>query len=180
MTDHNALRDRIHKANVDAGWWSDLQTGESILETRSRPEMLILIISEFCEAWLDGDQPDGHLPQYKAFHVEIADAAIRILDLSGGDNIELTDGRSEAVSGLMTHDIMQVVALIGSDALEGFRKGNRGKYEEAIQTTYHSLFKMAEVYGFDLLEMIEAKVAYNAKRADHKIENRKAPDGKKI
>lgn len=177
---HNELRDRIHQANIDAGWWSNLETGESIIETRSRPEMLVLIISELCEAWLDGNDPDGHLPQYKAFNVEIADAAIRILDLSGGDNIDLMEGRAESVSGLMTHDVMQVIATIGSDALEGFRKSNTGMYHEAIQTAYYTLFRIAEVYDFDLIEMIEAKVAYNAQRADHKIENRKASDGKKI
>lgn len=180
MINHNELRDRIHQGNVDAGWWSNLQTGESILETRSRPEMLVLIISELCEAWLDGDQPDGHLPQYPAFQVEMADAAIRILDLSGGDKIDLSPVHTDTPCGLLTHDLMLLVSFIGSDALEGFRKGNRSKYETAIQTTYHSLFRMAKAYGFDLMQMIEAKVAYNAQRADHKIENRKASDGKKI
>lgn len=61
-------------------WWKDLETGEPI--DRNVGEVLCLIHSEISEA-LEGhrkDLMDDHLPQYKMFSVELADAIIRILD----------------------------------------------------------------------------------------------------
>lgn len=176
---HNELRDETHAANVTAGWWSNIETGDSILETRNRPEMLCLITSELVEAYLDGFEPDGHLPNYPAFHVEIADAVIRILDLAGADQIDLSMGESQAVVGNPLNDLMTVVALVSGHALEGYRKTNTEKYHTAIQDAYATLFHIAEVYDFDLMEVINAKKDYNAKRADHKVENRLKDDGKK-
>jgi hypothetical protein len=176
--DHNELRDRIHIGNVNAGWWSDFKTGESILATRNRPEMLCLIVSELVEAWQDGFQPDGHLPQYIAFNVEIADTAIRILDLAGGDEIDLTKGVSQPVTGNLLNDVMSVIALIGGNALEGYRKTKTADYHQAVADAYATLWNIAKIYRFDLMEVIDAKAAYNANRADHKIENRKAEGGK--
>jgi hypothetical protein len=178
MLNHNTLRDRIHEANVTAGWWSDLNTGESILTTRNRPEMLCLIGSELIEAHIDGFQPDGHLPQYPAFYVELADTAIRILDLGGADGIDLEAGLGPAVVGNPLNDLMSVLTLVVGYALEGYRKQNTELYHASIADAYTMLFKMAEVYGFDLMEVIEAKALYNKERQDHKIENRKAEGGK--
>lgn len=178
----NIVRDEIHQSNVDAGWWSDLATGESILATRNRPEMLCLITSELCEAVIDGYSPDSHLPQFPAVFVEAADAAIRIYDLAGADKIDLTQGDEHRIlyTSDLDRDILQIVLLVSSYALEGVRKGNAGLYHTSIADALAALYKFAEVYQFDLDECIQAKVAYNKQRADHKIENRKADGGKKI
>jgi hypothetical protein len=178
MINHNTLRDQIHASNVEAGWWSDLKTQTSILTTRNRPEMLCLIGSELIEAHTDGFEPDGHLPQYPAFHVEIADAAIRILDLAGADNIDLEHGHAQTVVGNPTNDLMTLLTLTVGYALEGYRKSDLTRYRMAIADAYATLFLIAEVYEFDLMEVIEAKAAYNKQRADHKIENRLAEGGK--
>ena len=177
---YNERRDIIHQANVKAGWWSNPHTGESILETRNRPEMLCLIGSELIEAHTDGMQPDGHLPEYPAFHVEIADTAIRILDLAGADQIDLVGGIPAVVIGNPTNDLMSVMTLIVGHALEGYRKSNTELYHRSIRDAYATLFSIAEVYEFDLIEVIEAKAEYNSRREDHKIENRLKDGGKKI
>lgn len=180
----NELRDQIHQANVKAGWWTNIETGESILETRNRPEMLCLIGSELIEAYIDGVQPDGHLPEYKAYEVELADAAIRIMDLAGGDQIDLTLGNADSkdVCGNPVYDLMEVMSYIVGDALEGYRKGRMEEYRLAVANAFALIQKMARSfeYDFDLKEVIDAKVAYNARRADHKVENRLKSDGKKL
>lgn len=175
---HNQLRDQIHQANVTAGWWSNLKTGESILETRNRPEMLCLIGSELIEAHTDGFAPDGHLPQFPAFHVELADAAIRILDLAGGDKIDLEVGTAAVLVGNPLNDLMTLLTLTVGYALEGYRKNNTEVYHRSIANAYATLLEAQSVYGFDLMEVIEAKATYNKNRADHKVENRLAEGGK--
>lgn len=124
-----ALADNVHADNVKAGWWTDLKTGESTLETRNVPEMLMLIVSEVSEA-MEGHRKglmDDKLTHRPMLQTELVDAVIRILDLAGS---------------LM--------------AIE--RKNNR------------------EVHAFG--DIFGEKRAFNANRADHKIENRLKEGGK--
>ena len=131
MDEHYAietLQRKIHQGNVDAGWWTDLYTLQSLAEEcriRTRfgkalvAEKLALIHSEVSEA-MEGARKnlmDDKLPHRKMIEVELADALIRILDLAG-----------------------------------------------ALQ--------------LDLAGAIQEKLAYNAVREDHKVENRKAEGGK--
>lgn len=122
-----ALIDICHDASVSSGWWTDLETGadmrdpEYMRKYRLVQEKIALIHSEVSEA-LEGyrkDKPDEHLPNFKNFDIELADAVIRICDLAGAMNIPLSSA-------------------------------------------------------------IIAKLAYNAQRADHKLDNRKADGGKKF
>lgn len=80
-----ALAERVHAGNVDAGWWTDMATGESILHTRNVPEMLMLTVSEVAEA-MEGHRKnlmDDKLPHRPMLQTELVDAVIRILDLAG-------------------------------------------------------------------------------------------------
>ena len=82
----NKLVNEVHTNNIKAGWWTNLETGESLKskkgETPKRniPEMLCLIHSEISEAMegyrknLMGDK----LPHRSMLEVELADAVIRI------------------------------------------------------------------------------------------------------
>ena len=131
MDEHYAietLQERIHQGNVNAGWWTDLDTLQSLAEEcriRTRfgkalvAEKLALIHSEISEAMEASRKNlmDDKLTHRKGVEVELADAVIRILDLAG--------------------------------ALE-----------------------------LDLAGAIQEKLAYNAVREDHKVENRKAEGGK--
>jgi NTP pyrophosphatase (non-canonical NTP hydrolase) len=112
------LCEKTHDQARVAGWWSDLETGEPT--KRNVGEALCLIHSEISEAMEAHrkNKADSHLPHRPGIEVELADAVIRIMDLSGG-------------------------------------------------------------LGLDLAGAIVEKLAYNKRRADHQIENRRATDGKR-
>lgn len=115
----NNLRDTCYQAAFNAGWHTNIQTGE-LLE-RNKAEMICLMHSELSEA-MEGERKnlmDDHLPDRPMVEVEMADAVIRIMDYCGR-------------------------------------------------------------FGYDIGGAIVDKLAYNAKRADHKIENRVKENGKKF
>lgn len=115
------LAGEIHQRNIDAGWWSDLHTGEP--KDRNMGEMLMLVVTEIAEA-MEGSRKnlkDDKLPQYDMLSVELIDALIREFDILG---------------------------------------------------------KLQKDTGHSAGEIMGAKLEFNANRADHKIENRKAVGGK--
>lgn len=81
--DLNTLRDTCYKASLDAGWHTDIISGE--LKDRNKGEMLMLIVSEISEA-MEGERKslmDDHLRNRPMVEVELADAIIRIMDYCG-------------------------------------------------------------------------------------------------
>ena len=66
-----------------------------------------------------------------------------------------------------------------SSAMEGHRKGKTEVYNGSLLNALGYVLSLGRVHKFDLLDVIAQKRAYNAQRADHKPENRKAADGKK-
>lgn len=176
----NKLRDEIHEENVIAGWWSDLQTGESILATRNRPEMLMLVVSELSEAdeAFNNESNDDKLPHLPGFDVEVADAAIRLFDLCGAKGVDLERPCEVSIdTSSATEDLMCVVNIL-SEAMEACRKGRTDKFHHQLRFALHGTITIAKAWGFDLFDVIEQKREFNRNRADHKVENRKAAGGK--
>ena len=88
----NSVAAIINQRNAAAGWWTNLETGESMLTKagekpkRNVPEMIMLIVTEVSEA-MEGYRKgikDDHLPHRDMLEVELADALIRILDMAHG------------------------------------------------------------------------------------------------
>lgn len=185
--DFGALATTIHADNVVAGWWTDMRTGESLLHTRNRPEMLMLAVSELAEAaeGLDGGLMDDKLPHRKMFDVELADFAIRQFDQIGA---EVAAGRAvmprfdrdrRASENFLTQG-EQLLLLVRNTAaaMEYYRKGRVQDYVDTMGQGIALVFALAAWNDIPLMQIIDEKRAFNASREDHKLANRLAAGGK--
>lgn len=91
------LQTYCHSQAINAGWWNDISTGEDLREKRNVGEMLCLIHKEISGA-MEGHRKnimDDKLPHRQMIEVELADAMIRILDLSGVLKLDLAGAIAE-------------------------------------------------------------------------------------
>lgn len=159
----------VHERNLRAGWWSDLETGEP--KKRNLGELLILFVTEIVEAydaWAE-NAADDKLPEHPGFGVELADLFIRGADLAGA-----------AMAGTIIAPGADPMANPGERMFQEIRE---------IAHRYEAIRKTPEAVGppetadflpaMDIAAMVDAKLAFNAHRPDHKIEARLAEDGKR-
>ena len=175
----SSLIERCHKASVNGGWYTDLSTGEKL--DRNIGEMMVLIhseVSEAYDAWVN-DEMDDKLPHRLGVEVEIADTLIRIFDLCGYQNLSLENSTIIPTFGNNIEKAFNLIHLHISNAYEGYRKSNITKLEENLTTVICIINNIAETKDYNLVEAVDEKLAFNATRADHKIENRKKSGGKR-
>ncbi len=182
------LAREIHEDNKRAGWWTNIETGEPL--DRCHAEMKLLQITELSEA-MEGyrrNRMDTKLPQYKMLDVEFVDCIIRQLDLVGYlslrhpdfefPNRELADLAEILQDETVPQTILNLIGMIYETNVsveEQYSEETFAKCVAALITVHD----VAVVLGVDVEEIMEAKRAFNATRADHKIENRLKTDGKK-
>jgi NTP pyrophosphatase (non-canonical NTP hydrolase) len=174
MKDLNELRDRAYKTACEHGFHK---------EELSDKHLLMLVITELCEA-IEADRkgkkidikqfecgisyPKNDFKQVYEYCIkgsveeELADAAIRLLDLAGLRNIEVH------ISGLMDEKISSsfkdipftecVYDII--DSICSFYPPTT----HCINITLASIFALAKSKDIDLLWHIEAKMRYNQNR----------------
>ncbi|RLV60961.1 hypothetical protein D5018_03725 [Parashewanella curva] len=168
------LQTKIHQQNKDMGWWDN---------PRPFHTFVCLFHSELSEA-MEGDRKnlmDDHLPEYEMFWVEVADFAIRCLDWLGSKNYEKYDfyifERLSSKIEFLSQMHYQVSTALNLSKDPYFH--DKENLPKSIAYAVSACFDFANVHQFDLLKVINEKVAYNAQRADHKRENRAAENGKK-
>lgn len=158
----------IHARNVAAGWWTNIETGEPL--KRSVGEMFMLMVTELAEAYEAylTNADDDKLPQHPGLGVELGDLEIRLADFCGG----LAAGK------IVAND----PSVYNPGAIMFGAVCDIAKRYEAIRKTPEARGD-AEKGEFlspqDVATMVTDKLAFNANRADHKIENRLKPDGKR-
>jgi len=172
------LATEIHRQNVDAGWWNDWFDKAERYETA-----MCLVVTELAEA-AEGSRRnlmDDHLPHHKMVHVEIADAAIRLLDLAGAYHVMLAGQRfDEQVEGSLDvlkqapNDLAAIYCVMQSAAIITDRRVS------VIRVSLAAVVAFSKLKDFDLWSIVEEKRAYNRTRADHKPIARAGEHGKRF
>lgn len=158
----------VYARNLKAGWWTDIHTGQP--KARNVGELFMLMVTELAEAYEAYclNQADDKLPEYPGVGVEMGDLLIRIADFCGalqaGNVIQYDPGSRNPGAEMF----MEVVAV--AQRYEAIRKT-----PAAIGDTEVAEF----IPAADVAIMVDAKLAFNATRADHQIENRLKEDGKR-
>lgn len=106
-------------------------------------------------------------------------------DLTAGGTYAYMRGDPGAAPPRNIGELLCLVHSEISEAMEGARKGlmddkltHRPMLEVELADAVIRCFDMAGGLGLDLPGAIAEKLAFNANRADHKLENRKAEGGK--
>lgn len=191
--DLRALAADIHASNIAAGWWKQHieqdEGGCTVAVTtvpRNVGELLALVHSEISEAdhGFELGLMDDKLPHRRMTEVELADVAIRVLDMLGfyADRW-FDDGEDRRfIPPLPMYaywpDWARLMHRTTTQALEHFRKGREVEGCQSLYGLLGVIHFAAIQFRYDLTGAIVEKRAFNAVRSDHKLEARAAEGGK--
>ena len=175
-TEINTLAAEIHVLNRK--WWPEDVT------TRNKSQICILIVSEITEC-MEGERKDlmdDKLPHRKMAEVEMADTAIRVLDVMGAFNYQYVEG-TDMTDNWSSFDPDpacdtkedRLFAIVGLIAMAD-------RYRRTSTWMSNILYLVSEYcrrYGYDLWGAVREKLEYNKTRYDHTDEGRAAAGGKK-
>lgn len=169
----------VHDTNVAVGWWDDWLDDKTVRYDTA----MMLVVSELSEA-MEGhrkDLMDDHLPKYRMFDVELADAMIRLLDAAGAYYVAIPDNMDLMV--LRTCSLWSVSEKSVPEQLYATVRSLVGPImrdpQESVVSGMVDVMAMAELNDVDLWPVVAAKRKYNATRADHKRDARAKQNGKK-
>lgn len=157
----NKLAATVHKANEK--WWQDIDTGAPI--KRNKGELLALIHSEVSEA-LEGERKSKSNP---CPHCSYGATHYRGLDISDG-YVWFCPGCNREHIGPRPSDL-----CLMDDKLP-----HRRMAEVELADALIRILDYAAGFGYDLQGAFDEKMAYNAKREDHKHEARRLAGGKQF
>lgn len=160
--------DDVYARNVKAGWWTNIENGTP--KKRNVGELFILMVTELAEAYRAyvNREQDDKLPEFPGVGVEMGDLMIRIADFCGAvaaGNVIAYDGNTGNPGEEMFFEICRI-----AERYEAIRKTPEAKGGEETADF---------IPAMNIGPMVDAKLAFNATRADHKIENRLKEDGKR-
>ena len=154
------------------------------IKDRNKSQILILVVSEVTEC-MEGERKDlmdDKLPHRKMAEVEMADTAIRVLDVMGAFNYQYVEG-TDMTDNWSSFDPDpacdskedRLFAIVGLIAMAD-------RYRRTSTWMSNILYLVSEYcrrYGYDLWGAIREKLEYNKTRYDHTDEGRAAAGGKK-
>lgn len=175
----NELATELHSYHREAGWWNSINTGQ--FYKRPWPMLRILIVTELAEA-IEGTRKnlmDDKLKHRFMPEVEMADAAIRILDAMGGYGLHFA-----TFARWRYEDYIKTFAnkddFIVQDLLDGIIAAlyHSSSMAPNLNVAVWRIVCFCRYMNYDLWGAVAEKHEYNMKRADHKVENRKKTGGK--
>lgn len=180
--DFNEYSQKIYQQNKAVGWWDN--------PNRCVYTTLQLVSTEVAEA-TEGDRKDlrdDHLPEREMAEVEIADTAIRMLDIAGRCGWRYNPSKlapnehiiklSPAAAHYALNCQLAKFLPFTADGFDGMKDSLAA--EIVYSDLMHQILKVCEFHDYDLQAAMDEKLAYNANRADHKRENRAKAGGKKF
>lgn len=164
----NAMRDECYMIACDHGWHD---------EKLSERHFLCLVISELMEA-VEADRKDNHaiLEAFEdsrsvedfEYYIkdtvedELADAAIRILDLAGEVDDDIGELFERSAKGFT--DVIDVDFIKEHKFTETILTIVEDLTQLGYDSALYELFLLADVLNFDLMEHIKLKMEYNRTR----------------
>ena len=178
------LEEKCHAASKAAGWWELNGINEELMLIRK----LNLIHTELAEA-TEAHRKDlmsDHLSGVHGVVEELADFVIRFADLAGRGEQNFQFPHKEVMEFGDVSCFKTIEELIGSLTMsvtklytETSYRGVKILFGFSLVTIDRNEAMIKDQFGHTVSEVIDLKLAYNASRADHKLENRSKPNGKK-